>query len=189
MKKDMTTIKQIRLNSLLDVATMLLIEKPTASMNEIADYAGIGTATLHRYVESREQLMIHLGFRAIEVVSETIKGISLDEDNYENYIPELIEALIPLGDKIYFLAHDASVNYNKEIEGADQKLREPILHVIQILQQKGYFQPHIGKEWIMDVLYSLLFLTWQQVKNGNIAKNSAAALVVNTFYHGFKATE
>ncbi|MGG1615882.1 TetR/AcrR family transcriptional regulator [Paenibacillus sp. NRS-1781] len=189
MKKDMTTIKQVRLNSLLDVATMLLIDKPNASMNEIADYAGIGIATLHRYVESREQLMIYLGFRAIEVVSETMKGISLDEENYENYIPELIEALIPLGDKIYFLAHDASVNFNKDIEEADQKLREPILHVIEILQQKGYFHPHIDKDWIMNVLYSLLFLTWQQVRNGNIAKNSAAALVVNTFYHGFKASD
>lgn len=55
MKKEMTTIKQTRLHSILDEATKLLIEKPNASMNEIAESAKIGIATLHRYVESREQ--------------------------------------------------------------------------------------------------------------------------------------
>lgn len=171
----------------MDAATSLLIEKPGASMAEIAERAGIGIATLHRYVESREQLMAHLGFRAIKVVSEIVSRIPFVEENCQSYFPELIEALIPLGDKIYFLAHDASVHYNKEIEQADKKLREPILRIIGLLQQKGYFRPAISQEWIADVLYSLLFLTWQQVQDGHIAKKSAAALVVDTFYHGFSA--
>lgn len=184
MRKEMTAVKQTRLNSILDAATNLLIDKPSASMNEIAEAAGIGIATLHRYVESREQLMVHLGFRAIEVVSETMHGVPFNEEHSEAYIPELIEALIPLGDKIYFLAHDASVNYNPEIEDADQKLREPVMHVIDLLQKKGHLRPDMDREWIMNVLYSLLFLTWQQVKGGYIAKKSAAALVVDTLYNG-----
>lgn len=187
MKKELTSMKQTRLNAILDEATKLLIEKPNASMLEIAESAGIGVATLHRYVESREQLMIYLGFRAIEVVSETMKNVRLDEENCESYIPELIEALIPLGDKVYFLAHDATVNYNQEIEGEYQKLQEPVLQVICLLQQKGYFRQDMDRGWIVNVLYSLLFLTWQQVIEGHIARKSAAGLVVDTFYHGFKA--
>ncbi|KQO04688.1 TetR/AcrR family transcriptional regulator [Paenibacillus sp. Leaf72] len=189
MKKEMSAIKQLRLNSILDMATSLLVEKPNASMAEIAEGIGIGIATLHRYVESREQLMVHLGFRAIDVVTETLSQIPIKEENCESYIPELIEALIPLGDKIYFLDHDTSLHYNKEIEEADKKLREPILHVIELLQQKGYFQQGVSKEWIINVLYSLLFLTWQQVQEGNLAKNSAAALVVDTFFNGFKVNK
>jgi len=185
-KKELTSIKQARLNTILDEATKLMVKKPNASMHEIAESAGIGIATLHRYVESREQLMIYLGLRAIEVVSETMKDIRLDEEDCETFIPELIEALIPLGDKIYFLAHDATVNYNREIEEADQKLREPVLHAIGLLQQKGYFRHDIDKNWVVNVLYSLLFLTWQKVIDGDIARKSAAALMVDTFYHGFK---
>lgn len=104
------------MNVILDEATKLLIEKPTASMNEIADAAGIGVATLHRYVESREQLMIYLGLRAIEVVDDTMRSIPVDDEPCESYIPELIEGLIPLGDKIHFLTHDATINYNEEVE-------------------------------------------------------------------------
>lgn len=183
----LTSKKQAKRNAILDEATMLLVEKPNASLTEIAEAAGIGIATLHRYVESREQLMIDLGLRAIEAVNETVRQVPLDEENCETYFPELIEALIPLGDKIYFLAHDASVNYNQDIDLANQKLREPVLYAISLLQQKGYFRPEIRKEWIIDVLYSLLFLTWQQIRTGHIAQKSAAALVIDTFYHGFKS--
>ncbi|SDK13080.1 transcriptional regulator, TetR family [Paenibacillus sp. OK060] len=187
MKKEMTSMKQTRLNSILDEATKLLIEKPNASMNDIADSAKIGIATLHRYVESREQLMVYLGLRAIEVVSEAMQNIQLDEENCETYIPQLIEVLIPLGDKIFFLTHNAAIHYNPEIEGADLKLREPILHAVSLLQQKNYFRQDVNKNWIVDVLYSILFLTWQQVVSGDIARKSAASLVVDTFYHGFRA--
>ncbi|WP_044358082.1 TetR/AcrR family transcriptional regulator, partial [Paenibacillus sp. E194] len=50
--------KEAKLNTILDAATKILVEKPTASLNDIADYAGIGIATLHRYIENREQLML-----------------------------------------------------------------------------------------------------------------------------------
>ncbi|WP_342555906.1 helix-turn-helix domain-containing protein [Paenibacillus sp. FSL R7-0652] len=187
MKKEKLTFKQNRMYTILDEATKLLIVKPNASMNDIAEAANIGIATLHRYVESREQLMIHLAMRAIDVVNETLQQVKLDEDRVEQYIPELIEALIPLGDKIYFLGHDAAVNYSADIEEAYLKLREPVLHAIGVLQEKGFFRSDMDKMWMVEVLYSILFLTWQQVITGNIARNAAPALVVDTFYHGFAA--
>lgn len=41
MKKDLSALKEARFNAILDSATILLVENPTASMNEIAEYAGI----------------------------------------------------------------------------------------------------------------------------------------------------
>lgn len=186
MDKKMSAIKETRFNAILDAATKLLVEKPAASMNEIAEYAGVGIATLHRYVENRENLMLHLGHRSIKLVSETMNQIPLDEENCEDYIPAVIDALIPLGEKVYFLGHDASVYYNKEIDEADQELRKPIRRVIELLQERGYFHDKVNSEWILNVLYSLLFLTWQQVQEGHIAKQSATSLLLETFFHGFK---
>ncbi|SDY21824.1 DNA-binding transcriptional regulator, AcrR family [Evansella caseinilytica] len=188
MKNAMSPAKKARFKAILDATTRLLVEKPTASMSEIAEYAGVGVATLHRYVESREKLMLHLGHQAIQLVSETIEEIPADEENDETYISQLVEALVPLGDKIYFLGHDASVYYNKELEAAYEKLRTPVKQVIQRLQEKGEFSQAVSSEWILNVLDSLLFLTWQQVREGHIAEKSAASLVLNTFYHGFKAS-
>lgn len=42
--------KEAKLHMILDAATEILVEKPTASLNDIAEYAGIGIATLHRYL-------------------------------------------------------------------------------------------------------------------------------------------
>ncbi|MBG9802690.1 TetR/AcrR family transcriptional regulator [Brevibacillus laterosporus] len=187
MNNAKSATKEARLHAILDAATELLVERPTASLNEIADYAGIGIATLHRYVENREQLMLQLGLRASQVVRETISRIPLDEEKIEFYITELVEALIPLGDKIYFLAHESTLYYSQEMIVAEEKVKEPVRHTIQLLQRKGYLRQDMNSEWILNVLYSLLFMTWQQVQEGNIAKKSAAALLLDTLYHGFKA--
>lgn len=101
MKNSRSATKEARLNAILDAATELLVENPTASLNDIASYAGVGIATLHRYIDNREQLMLQLSFRAVQVVGETMSEIAAEETD-EAYIPELVEALIPLGDKIYF---------------------------------------------------------------------------------------
>ena len=45
----------------------------------------------------------------------------------------------------------------------------------------------MSSEWMLNVLYSLLFTMWQQVQEGNIAKNSAALLIVETLFNGIKA--
>jgi len=183
----MKNAKEARLHAILDAATELLVEKPTASLTDIANYAGIGIATLHRYIENREQLMLQLGFRAVQVVSETMNEIPVDEEKLESYIPRLVEALIPLGDKIYFLAHECSVNYSSELLAAEDQLKEPIRQTIIQLQKQGYLRQDMTSEWMLNVLYSLLFTMWQQVQEGNIAKNSAALLIMETVFNGIKA--
>ncbi|WP_440119256.1 TetR/AcrR family transcriptional regulator [Paenibacillus sp. QZ-Y1] len=179
-----TATKQAKLHAILDAATELLVVKPTASLNDIAEEAGVGIATLHRYIDSRDHLMSQLGFRAIAVVSETMSRIQLDEEHVEAYIPQLIEELIPLGDKIYFLSHETALNDNEELVKAEQKVLEPIKHAIQLLQQQGKFRQDLSSDWIFGVLYSLLFHTWQQVQRGYVARHSAAKLLMDTLFLG-----
>ncbi|QSB10235.1 TetR/AcrR family transcriptional regulator [Lysinibacillus sp. FSL K6-0057] len=186
MKNSRSATKEARLNAILDAATELLVENPTASLNDIASYAGVGIATLHRYIDNREQLMLQLSFRAVQVVGETMSEIAAEETD-EAYIPELVEALIPLGDKIYFLAHECSLNYNAELLAAEDQLKEPVRRTIKSLQSKGYLRQDMDGEWMLNVLYSLLFTTWQQVQEGTIAKKSAATLIIETLFNGIKA--
>jgi len=179
--------KEAKLNTILDAATKILVEKPTASLNDIADYAGIGIATLHRYIENREQLMLQLGLRAAKVVGETIDLINSTERSNEAYIPALVEALIPLGDKIHFLTQDGALYCNEEMLAAEDQILQRVRHTLGELQLKGLLRQDMSSEWIANVLYSLLILAWQQVHLGNIAKNSAAKLVVDTLYNGVNA--
>lgn len=119
------------------VSTEILVEKPTASLNDIAEHAGVGIATLHRYVESREQLILQLGLRAAKVVGETMDHLPAVEENYDTYIPALVEALIPSGDKIHFLTQDTSLCCNAEMLAAEEKILERVRSAIHSLQQMG----------------------------------------------------
>jgi len=187
MSSGRTAAKEAKLRAILDAATELLVERPTASLNDIAEYAGIGIATLHRYIENREQLMLQLGLRAVEVVEETLSRIPSGEEVGDDYIPKLIEALIPLGDKINFLANETSLHYSEEMGAAEARVKEPIREAIRSLQRRGQFREDMSADWILEVLYSLLFVTWQQVHEGRIAGKTAAALVIDTLYHGVTA--
>ncbi|REK76761.1 TetR/AcrR family transcriptional regulator [Paenibacillus paeoniae] len=186
MGQSRSAAKEAKLHAILDAATELLVDKPTASLNEIAEHAGIGIATLHRYVESRDQLMLQLCLRVTKVVGETIKRIAEETEDEEAYIPALVEALVPMGDKIHYLTHEASLYYSDEMAAAENEILEPIRSSIRALQEKGIMRRDMDSEWILNVLYSLLILTWQQVQQGNIAKNFAAKLVLDTLYHGVR---
>lgn len=93
-----------------------------------------------------------------------MRQIPLDEEKLEDYIPALIEALIPLGDKIYFLTHDATLYYSEEIIAAEHKLKEPVCHEIRLLQEKGAVRQDMSVDWVWNALYMLVFIAWQQVQ-------------------------
>lgn len=187
MNQARSATKEARLHAILDAATEILVEKPTASLNDIAEHAGVGIATLHRYVESREQLILQLGLRAAKVVGETMDHLPAVEENYDTYIPALVEALIPIGDKIHFLTQDTSLCYNAEMLAAEEKILQRVRSAIHSLQQMGKLRQDLSADWIVNVLYSLLILAWQQVQQGHIAKRAAAKMVVETLYHGVQA--
>lgn len=189
MEKEQMPAKQAKLNAILDAATSLLVEKPTASLNEIATRAGIGIATLHRYVESREQLMLHLGFRAMDVLREAFESAEKDAVDPERYIPRLIETLIPLGDRIYFLTRDATIDRNPDMEHTYRDIRGPVLEKIAKLQQKQLLRQDCDAEWIWSVTESVLFLAWERMAGGHLTSRSAAALVEGTIRRGFGVGE
>jgi len=41
----------------------------------------------------------------------------------------------------------------------------------------------------LNTQYALLFHTWEQIHEGNVAGKSTAELVLNTFHYGFKAKD
>ncbi|MNN81042.1 hypothetical protein D3C81_1978240 [compost metagenome] len=77
------------------------------------------------------------------------------------------------------------MNANSELEQAYLRVTEPIRDVFGVLQQKGLLRSPMNLDWMIEVLYSLLFLTWQQIYTGQLARNSAAQLLLDTYSNGF----
>lgn len=179
------TMKDIKHRAILNSATELLALKPTATLQEIADYSKIGIATLHRHFVSREALMDELAMNAIHLVGESFASLTIDPDDMKTSLKQLFDALIPLGNKIYFLDAAASVEENPTIVAGEARLKRPILDAIEAWQHNGYLKKDYPSRWMLNVIYSLLFVTWRDIQAGNLAKNDATELLLNTVLSGF----
>lgn len=52
-------------------------------------------------------------------------------------------------------------------------------------QARGLLNAGMSAHWIITVMYNLLFVAWQKIQKGNLAKNDAAKLLVTTVIQGF----
>jgi AcrR family transcriptional regulator len=67
------------LAAILEAARRTLAERPGASMQEIAEVAGLHRATVHRHFASRDELIAALRARSLEEVSAGLDAARLDD--------------------------------------------------------------------------------------------------------------
>lgn len=181
--------RSIKQQAILESATELLLNKPTATLQEIADYSGIGIATLHRYFSTKENLLDELALNAIHLVKEAFTRIEYDDEDFEKTLMSIISTLIPLGNKISFLGTAVSVDENPLVAEGEKQLKAPIISAFDMWKEKGKLNKNISSHWMVNVIYNLLYFTWQEIQNGNVAKNDAANLLLTTVLNGFTSQQ
>ena len=181
-------LKEERRLELLNAASELLAFNPTASLAEIAEYARIGKATLHRYFASRDELMLALGYRALALVSHAIEQSQLEQGMALDALERLVQALIPLADKLYFLVNERILDTHAEFLSAESASEEPILLLIQRGQGQGEIRADLSAEWILHQMNYALFATWQSVYDGKLARRDAAPWLMSFLFKGISAT-
>jgi AcrR family transcriptional regulator len=182
-----STLKEERRLQILDAAAELLAKRPTASLADIAAHTRIGKATLHRYFASREALLTALAIRALALVSAALAGCHLSEGTAPDALRRLIEALIPLGDKFYFLLNEHIWDVHPDLVAAEQVMEAPIRQLIQRGQAEGSLRADLPLTWIMYMLEFTLFAAWQAIYDGNIARREATHLVLESLLEGMIA--
>ncbi len=186
--KDNISKKDLKHESILNLATEILSINPTATLQEIADYSKIGIATLHRHFSSRDELLDDLAINAVAIVRNALKELKLDPNDTRGSLMSLFDLMIPLGNKISFLGSTYS-NINKEIIEEEQKIQEPILNMIRVWQHNGQLNNRLSAKWILEVIYNLLFVMWQEIRSGDIAKNDASLILLQTVLVGFEVNK
>jgi AcrR family transcriptional regulator len=179
--------KDARRSELLNAATELLVTRPTASLAEIADYAGIGKATLHRYFASRDDLMLALGYRALEVVAQAIEASQPGRGSAIEALTRIIEALVPLGDKLHFLLSESVLDSDTDFNASERQSQAPLLRLIEQGQAAGELRADLSAEWILHQMNYALFAAWRAVHEGFAARRDAPRMLVTTLLDGITA--
>lgn len=174
--------RKTAVDAMLDAVSAVLLEKPAATLQEIADGAGIGIATLHRRFSGRDGLMLALARRAVDLMEEALAAASADGEPPDPF--GLCAALLPVGDKVAFLLAQGSLWDSEEIELRSRRLDARILAAIEAWKAAGTLRPGIPPTWALQAFYALLFAAWEEVAAGGAGRNAAPELMAETLLYG-----
>src|SRR3954447_11889388 len=91
-------------HAVLEAGARLLAERPTASMQEIADASGVGRTTVYRHFPAREDLVAALVAQVVEEVAGVPEAALSPGAPAADVLRELATEFVLLGRRWRFLA-------------------------------------------------------------------------------------
>lgn len=169
-------------NRILKAAVKTFAENHLASMDEVAEAAGVGRATLYRIFGSRKELMDALFIEAEEKVSELVKQIDFSEHS-STVLGNLVSAMIPLGDSFHFLNYEP-LHRDSEADKAYRKHMDFLKEFVIKMKEDGVVRSDIPTAWAASSLDVLIWTIWLSIRDGEVAAGEATDILINTYLKG-----
>lgn len=182
-RKTQTQIESTRAN-ILDFALQTLALHPSASMADIAKAAGVGRATLNRYVSSRKELVVELCMLAIDQTNKACEHIDYTQPSALRALEQTLEAITPLGNRFAFLIAQPEGYQVPEVEEGLAKQQKMMLDLCKACQKEGSLRKDMPATWINAVLDTLVYTAWTQVSSGQLTAKRASDLMIETLKQG-----
>lgn len=176
--------------SLLDIATEVLLDDPAATLATVARAAGIGRTTLHKQYATRDDLLVAVAHRALDVTEQAIAPDGDDpEAAVDGGLRRLVDELVPAGAQLSFLFRQPSLDRDAEITARLGTLDEPILAVVHRAQAAGALGRQLPDWWVVETIYALVYQAWNSIRGGRLAPLDATDVVLRTLTAGLGAAE
>jgi AcrR family transcriptional regulator len=172
--------------SLLDVVAEVLVADPAASLAEVAEAAGIGRTTLHKQYATRDDLLFAVGHRAIDLWEQAVAGAGGGEDP-DGGLRALVAAMIPIGPQLAFLWRTPAFDHVTRLGERWLAVEARCLAVLKLAQDRGALAAGVPDWWLLQTLYSIVYVAAESVGAGKLAPLDAPGLALGTILHGLGA--
>ena len=169
--------------SILDVAAEVLVADPAASLAEVAQAAGIGRTTLHKHYATRDDLLRAVGHRAIDLWEQAVAGAGGGGDP-DGGLRALVAAMIPIGPQLAFMWRTPAFDHVGELGERWLAVEARCLAVLNRAQDLGALASGVPAWWLLQTLYSIVYVAAESVRAGQLAPLDAPGLALGTFLHG-----
>lgn len=169
--------------AILDAAFATYAAKPTATLAEVAEAAGIGRATLHRHFKGREDLMTALALKAIRDIDEAFEAATRDAESYTDAMRLGLEAMVALADRQSFLETEP-LDHVPEIIKEHERQRGELTAAMEEVRKEGSIAANIPTAWAVKTYEAMTYTAWSMVKDGEATPKQAAALAWQTLESG-----
>lgn len=177
-------MKQTTHDRIIAAAMTTLASKPVSTLDEIAEAAGVGRATLYRHFDSRTALIKAMIMEAGQKMVEAVVPIFESKLPAMGKLAELVSALIPLGAGLHFSAYIPRYGNDPGVIESHNKFLGWLNGLCRELKAEGVAAPDIPDAWLVASLDMMIFTAWEKIQSGDIAANDATGLVLRSFLSG-----
>jgi TetR/AcrR family transcriptional regulator, mexCD-oprJ operon repressor len=140
--------------AILDGAAQLFaLQGAQASMNDVAEAAGVARATVYRYFPNRETLLDELARAAVSDVDARLESARIDEVTPEEGIARAVRALVDVGDGFVLLTRE---RLRSDPEQFERRLIQPLRRLFERGQAGGDIRDEITSARLTESLIGLI---------------------------------
>jgi TetR/AcrR family transcriptional repressor of mexCD-oprJ operon len=153
-----------------------------ASMNEVAEAAGVARATVYRYFPSREALLDELAQTAVRDVDTRLASARIDAVPPDEGVARAVRALVDVGNLFVVLARE------RQGSGADRFERglvEPLRRLVERGQASGDIRDDITGARLTESLIGLI--VGMLTSTPSLGREDMTATITDLFLDGARA--
>lgn len=179
----MSKIKPSSREAIIEAAFQMFSKNPGASLGDVADYAGVGRATLHRHFSSRDTLMLELAQIALSELNDAVNASVVDAASHTEGLRLSLQAVIPLANRQWFLSHETMTD-DPELAAAYAADIKALHDEIELAKSEGSIAEELPTKWVAEVYENLIYAAWTMVREEEATPTQAADLAWRTFLRG-----
>jgi AcrR family transcriptional regulator len=179
-----TSVRSRTRGAILAAAAVVLARDRAATLPDIAEAAGVGRTTLHRYFPDRESLIEAAVEDSIQAISQSVAGAALDQGPSMDAMRRAVAAMVAVGDRLMFVFGDPRVLQGYRAPAGVVPPSDPVLDLIKRGQAEGAFDPEVSASWIQHVLWVLVYRGCEDADSGELPRHGITATVIRTLENG-----
>lgn len=173
----------IRNEQILDTAVEVLALRPNATLQSIANSAGISRTTIFNRYPTRDELLEALGAHALQRIEAVMQRISRHStEDMTAVLLDVTEGLMPLGPHSAFLR--TVPGQSSALDTQWENAVTPLAILFTSAQSRGHLRGDLSVRWLVTSYVSLLFGAWDEIALGELGPMQAARQVVDTWLFG-----
>ena len=153
-----------------------------ASMNEVAEAAGVARATVYRYFPNREALLDELAHTAVRDVDARLASARIDEVPPDEGIARAVRALVDVGNLFVVLTRERQRSHSDQFE---RGLVAPLRQLVERGQAGGEIRDDITAARLTESLIGLL--VGMLTSTPPLGREDMTATVTGLFIDGARA--
>jgi AcrR family transcriptional regulator len=173
-------------HAILSATASVLARDPDATLPVIAEAAGVGRTTLHRYFPDRESLVAATVADSVTAIGRAVADAAVDDGPPLEAMRRLVAALVAVGDRLIFLFGDPRVLAAHGADRPGATRDDPVIGLIERGQAAGVFDPGVDPDWIRHTLWALVYTGWEAAHEGRLPRHGVVATVVRTLEGGIR---